>query len=119
MPARKWEGAWCGCLVTMPCKQPAAQGGRLSEGGSGLHATRSWTKVSLLVLLQVVPEPEVEEEDMKGQHHAQFVEMGGKQRRDQLNIRFPEFAAKTKPVSLPAVSHPLTACGPGVQDWLY
>ena len=33
---------------------------------------------------------------MRAQHHAQYVEMGGKERRDQLNIKFPEFAAKTK-----------------------
>ena len=46
---------------------------------------------------------------MKAKHHAQYVEMGGKERRDQLNIKFPEFAAKTK-VRNEAVTSTLPVC---------
>ena len=40
------------------------------------------------------------EQDLKGMHHAEYVEMGGRERRDQLAIRFPEFAGKPKQVRL-------------------
>ena len=61
-------------------------------------------------MAQVIPTLPVEEEDERAKHHAQYVEMGGKERRDQLNIKFPEFSAKTKPVSSRAVPECILWC---------
>ena len=45
------------------------------------------------------------DDDLRGQHHAEYVEMGGRENRDKLGIAFPEFATTNKKVSWPACYH--------------
>ena len=44
--------------------------------------------------LAAVGAAEPDDDDLKGMHHMEFVEMGGRERREALNIRFPEFGGK-------------------------
>ena len=55
--------------------------------------------------LQGIPATPMEEEDERGQHHAEHVEMGGRKRREELAIGFPEFVG-TKKVPLPPCADP-------------